>query len=419
MLGIKRMKSAGITVSKPVYEAIGEGNRARDAGNWSGAIAAYRTALAVQPDLHHIWIQMGHSAKEGGYIEDAAAAYAEADRLQQGGEAQRLLAHLHKNNGCPRVAVRAFISLAAMDVYRDEALRELVALASPVAALTGDRIRALLDRAGQLPAPDLATAVAALDDVLARLPDGGGDAGTITAARALIARIERGDGDDPHAGDRAGDRTLVFDISDLVAHFRHHRLPTGIQRVQIEMLAAALKAQGANGIGICCFIDGRDYWIEIPVERFLALAYLSSGGSESDWQVARDSLFFHLAIDEAYELPERAILINLGTSWWIYDYFRLIREARRGQRHCLYPDGLRSHPDPRSAILRGGRNRGLCQLGSRRIPACRRLSGDLGIDEARSHRRCRTPGPCDAAREGAGHCARCRFPPHGGGRLCR
>ena len=338
MLGINRMKSAGITVSKPVYEAIGQGNRARDACDWSKAIAAYQTALALQPDLYHIWIQMGHSAKEGGYIEEAQTAYAEANRLRpQGGEARLLLAHLHKNNGHPRMAVCAFMALAAMDAHRDEALRELVALVSPVAALTSDRIRAVLDRAGQLPAPDLATTVAALDDVLAKLPDGGGDAGTITAARALIARIERGEGLDPCAGVRTGDRTLVFDISDLVAHFRHHRLPTGIQRVQIEMLAAALKAQGADGIGICCFIDGRDYWIEIPVERFLALAYLSSGGSESDWQVARDSLFFHLAIDKAYDLPERAILINLGTSWWIYDYFRLIREARAAKGIAYIP----------------------------------------------------------------------------------
>lgn len=341
MLGIKQTKSAGVPVSAVVHAALQQGNRARDAREWAAAAAAYRTALSIQPTLHHIWIQLGNMLKENGRSEQAQAAYEEAVRLRpQDGEARMYLAHLHKNVGQPLVAARYLAGLVAGGSQVDEAARELAEIVKPVASFSTSQLCAILQENDALPVTDLAPAIAALDDVMARLAGSAGGASNteaISAARELIARIGRKSAVGARQQARGDDRPLVFDISDLVAHFRHHRLPTGIQRVQIEVLAAALKAYDQEEIGICCFIDGRDHWIELPVRRFLKLAYLSGSGSETDWQIVQGSLFLHLAMDEPYDLPENAILINLGTSWWIYDYFRLVREAREKKGIAYIP----------------------------------------------------------------------------------
>jgi hypothetical protein len=57
--------------------------------------------------------------------------------------------------------------------------------------------------------------------------------------------------------------SVVFDVSDLIQYFRHHRLPTGIQRVQIEAISVALlRAQTREDVRVCCFTESADYWRE-------------------------------------------------------------------------------------------------------------------------------------------------------------
>ncbi len=337
MLGINRKKSAGVAVSAAVHAAIQQGNRARDRCDWAQAVTAYRTALADRPDLHHIWVQLGHMLKEAGRTAEALAAYEEAERKGAPRDEARLhLAHLLKNTGDPRVAGRYLADLIAGGDDSDDTARALVEIVRPVTLLDAGHLRAAAREGDALPGTDLSEARAALDAVLSA-PIDGANVAAIRSARELIAQIDRAAAEGASRPGDDGTRPLVFDISDLVAHFRHHRLPTGIQRVQIEVLAAALKAYRHDNIGICCFIDGRDHWIELPISRFLKLAYLSSTGSEADWLVARASLFLHLALDDPYELPERAILVNLGTSWWIYDYFRLIREAKAAKGIAYIP----------------------------------------------------------------------------------
>ena len=278
--------------------------------------------------------------KEDGRKDQAQSAYEEAVRLRPQDAGARLqLAHLHKNAGELQVAARYFAGLVAQGSHTEEAAGELAEIVRPVAPLDANRLCQILRDDDAFPVLDLASTKAALSDVLVELErDAAVASGSaaVIAALELISRIGLESATDTKQ-QAAGTRPIVFDISDLVAHFRLHRLPTGIQRVQIEVLAAALKAHRKEQVGICCFVDGRDHWIELPVQRFLKLAYLSSSGSEADWQAAQGSLFLHLAIDESYDLPEHAVLVNLGTSWWIYDYFRLIREAREQKGVAYIP----------------------------------------------------------------------------------
>jgi glycosyltransferase involved in cell wall biosynthesis len=123
---------------------------------------------------------------------------------------------------------------------------------------------------------------------------------------------------------------ITYDISDLVAHFRNHRLPTGIQRVQIEVLERALQDRSCIN-RICCFVEGNEYLAEIPAETFSELADLARLGTNSQepqWVEAVARLFVQVAIAPPYEFVRNECLVNLGTSWWIYNYFLFLRNAK-------------------------------------------------------------------------------------------
>ncbi len=66
--------------------------------------------------------------------------------------------------------------------------------------------------------------------------------------------------------------SIVFDTSDLIQYFRHNRLPTGIQRVQMEIIRfALLKGDPTTDIKICCFTESIVYWREVPPAMFIGL----------------------------------------------------------------------------------------------------------------------------------------------------
>ena len=134
---------------------------------------------------------------------------------------------------------------------------------------------------------------------------------------------------------------LVFDISDLISYYGHARLPTGIQRVQIETIEGALARGGDREIRLCCFIDGREDWLELPLGRMRAIARLSTSGGDRfdpEWLEAVAGLRLYLSMTHPFEFPPGSSLINLGTSWWLQNYFLFVRHAKatRGIRYIPF-----------------------------------------------------------------------------------
>ncbi len=72
-----------------------------------------------------------------------------------------------------------------------------------------------------------------------------------------------------HGSDRPATPALVVDAADLLLHFLHARLPTGIQRVQLQIIAAILNGPARNyELVLACFAPGRDLWVKIPEALF-------------------------------------------------------------------------------------------------------------------------------------------------------
>src|SRR6185437_13742982 len=182
----------------------------------------YEQALSLNPSMQAIWIQLGHSRKESGDHAAAEEAYREATRLDPADPAAQLqLGHLFKIRNMIAPALEAFGRALELDPSVGDARVEIARLQEKIGA--------------QKPA----------------------------ASRSVTPMASRY----PRAGKPIDSKTLqvVFDVSDLMHYFRNARLPTGIQRVQIEVIRNAMEA-AAPGIAysIVCFTKETDFWIEIP-----------------------------------------------------------------------------------------------------------------------------------------------------------
>lgn len=120
----------------------------------------------------------------------------------------------------------------------------------------------------------------------------------------------------------------MFDVSDVINYFRSARLPTGIQRVQIEVVEHAVR-DGSFDFSIACFTKETNYWIEIPRELFVRLCTLSVGDdAEGDWDAILESLESAIVAGKPFEFVRGSILFNLGSSWWLQNYFLGVRYAK-------------------------------------------------------------------------------------------
>lgn len=301
----RRYRSAGVRVSAGVHRDITAGNRARDRRDWSATAAAYRRALLQRQDLIHIHVQLGHALKLAGCWSEAEQVYREAARREPSDrDAALSLGHLMKEQGRWFEAAECYVRLAAADPDDSEAMREA------------------RDSLGQVEAPLRRDLVACLLAALARTSTGIVDPGGATPALSSTSA------------------DIVFDISDLISYFSHSRRPTGIQRVQIEAVIHVLDEPSALAAptGICCFVDGRDDWVWVPERPILHLARLSlagSGSDEEEWSRARDRLHLGLQLAERATFAKGAAIVNLGTSWWLRNYFLHLR-AERHERGIVY-----------------------------------------------------------------------------------
>lgn len=325
---LKLKKSAGVPVSLAVHRLLDEGNRARDARDWSRAAARYGAALDADPSLAHIWVQYGHALREGGDVAEAVRAYARAaEAAPEASDPLLHLGHAHKQAGDRAAATRAYLHAVRLDRNPD-AVAELHRLVAAGDRMTHEGLLALIDDAPVAdPVTQAQDALGALATALRARGESGAPAlAALEQARALLDTL-----DDAAAREAdAAAPVIVFDVSDLISYFRNARLPTGIQRVQIEVIRSALSVARARTM-VCAFQEARDEWVEIPAAAFTRLAQLSLADgdrSATDWLGALTRLQLHLATADAIRFPEGAWLVNLGTSWWLQNYFLFVRHAR-------------------------------------------------------------------------------------------
>jgi glycosyltransferase involved in cell wall biosynthesis len=126
--------------------------------------------------------------------------------------------------------------------------------------------------------------------------------------------------------------TIVFDVSDLMHYFHNARLPTGIQRVQIEVIKNVIETRAADlNYALVCFTKESDFWIEIPTSLFQLFCKfsVSSGDVKApEWHALLADLSRLLQSKRYYRFPRGSMLLNLGTSWWLQNYFLNVRLAK-------------------------------------------------------------------------------------------
>lgn len=266
----------------------------RDRGDWAGAAAAYRKSLALDGSRADLWVQLGHALKESGDLEGSGQAYQQSlDRAPDVADTHLMLGHFLKVSGRREEAAAAYARSAELDPARPDALNEL---------------RALIRRGVSVDHHVAASLLAELRE----------------ARQRAVADLALTDDGRP---------TVVFDVADLIGYFHNARLPTGIQRVQIEVIGALLRDPPADvQVAVCAFSEHRDGWVGLPAELFLRLIDLALQGGdrgEPAWRAVLDEVGLIVDLAPALRFPRGAWLINLGTSWWLQNYFLKVREARR------------------------------------------------------------------------------------------
>ncbi|MBW6397694.1 glycosyltransferase [Roseomonas sp. HJA6] len=255
-------------------EALRQADSLRDQRMWDAAALAYRAHLLQRPDDWRARIQLGHCLKESGDVAAALLAYREAvTAAPNNADAHLQIGHALKMLGEGEGAWRAYARALELDPDSGEAARN----AQGLAHLAGP---------------------------LSRKP------------RAPGQLVQ-----------------MVFDSSDLVAYVAHNRTPTGIQRVQLNVTARAL-LDPIEGVATTtvAFDEGSGFWREIGRDLFLRLWRLSRTGGEVDapaWQEVVAEVRETLRDGPDFVFAPGASLVNLGTSWWIRDYFLRVRHVMR------------------------------------------------------------------------------------------
>lgn len=358
------MLKRGRDAVDPVKRLLAEADRARDAGRLEMAASAYAQALALAPDLGLFWVQYAHMLKEIGRQDEAVTAYLRgADIMSDNPDPWFHLAHLYKRMGRFEDAADAFIRTLDLNADQPSAVAELTTLAGRGIAVDEVRLARVLPRLRRpVQTPKRADSLGDLKSRMHSLLARSRAAKTPEAqsiVQALAAGVDAAERLEAMEAEAAGAAThVVFDVSDLLGYFNNARLPTGIQRVQIEVITALLNEPTPGlEVRICAFTSGRDVWVEVAEEVFLSLAELALiSGERNDpvWRNALEDLKLLLAMSPALAFPRGAYLINLGTSWWLQNYFLHVRRARAayGVRYIPFVHDLIPIMAPEHCVLR-------------------------------------------------------------------
>ena len=266
--------------SKP-SELIAAADLARDSLDWSKAAKLYQAALDLNRGNPPIWVQLGHALKESGNLEAATRAYAQAVELDPLSSDPHLqLGHARKLAGDIDGATDAYRRALEIDPGNKYAKFELK-----------------------------------------NLGEGVEGARHVDLTRGVATRLAK-----------TSDTTVALDVSDLMHYFLSARSPTGIQRVQINVVASLIESdRDTFAVLLVCFTKQRDFWIEIDAgifKKICRLALIGADLKDRVWQKAIHDLHSELDVGEAIAFPRGTALINLGTSWWLQNYFLMIRHAK-------------------------------------------------------------------------------------------
>lgn len=278
------------SISRKVADKlIGFADRARARGDWASAVRHYRTALLADAARSGIWVQYGHALKEAG---DRAAAEAAYKRAKSCGlddaDIHLQLGHVLKLQGRFSEASAAYAEAFRRDPGQPDIMLELTNL-----GWTRADFRQVL--------------------------------GAGWPARQRARKAD-------------GSPIAIFDVSDLVHYMATSRRPTGIQRVQLNVIGALLTGREAAEPMLVCYAPAASYWVEIPVEDFRELATLMGEPGSIDnpaWQRLRRRMMVHLGCGEDASLPRGSTLINLGSSWAFGNYALAVRRAK-AERSIIY-----------------------------------------------------------------------------------
>jgi glycosyltransferase involved in cell wall biosynthesis len=254
---------------------VASGDAARERRDWAAASRFYAQAVELGPTRADIWVQLGHARKESGDFAGAERAYLQALSIAPGVSDTHLnLGHLYKLQGDAEQAIAQYATAVRLNRHEADAWREICDL---------------LDRGAAAP-KDL---------------------------------LSLGHLDEP----RTDEVRIAFDVTDLIAHWRQRRTPTGMQRVQIELLRAALGSSLAEGLAPVLFRPSEGRWRALAPQLILELADRSEA-DDAEWRA--DVARMETAVRAGAPLDEvrPEWLINLGGTWAQQGYGSAIERAK-------------------------------------------------------------------------------------------
>lgn len=329
--------------ARPEVKFIKSADAARDNRDWHNAASGYREALSINPKLDGIWVQFGHALKEQGLLDEAGDAYSKALALAPNiADTHLQMGHLLKVSGKLDEAADAYLKAVELDPKLAHATTEVQNLAQRGIEIDNDRLLDALESNSQetnMTSLSLAQLADQLERRISNLKSS--DIAGIEDNKALMSALAAGleaarqlSVDEARIAEQkeAASAHVVFDVSDLLGYFDNARLPTGIQRVQIEVITALL-LDPVDGVAVevCSFSRQRDAWVKAPLPLFMKLcelALLSGDRTEATWKEAVKEMKDALEIGRLIKFRQGAYLINLGTSWWLQNYFLQVRAAK-------------------------------------------------------------------------------------------
>jgi Flp pilus assembly protein TadD len=126
---LQRLSSARVRSAPEisVTDLVTQGDAANRQRDWSTAERLYKQALALNPSLREIWVQLGHALKEQGDLAAAEGCYLRAHKFMPDDPDLHLqLGHCYKQLNRMSVAKRWYSTALNLDPNLEGARRELI-----------------------------------------------------------------------------------------------------------------------------------------------------------------------------------------------------------------------------------------------------------------------------------------------------